>query len=699
MMNKLVYLLLGALLLASCGEQAELEQPVVDGGETVAVTKDIQIQVIPMQSVGSPATRAGSDKPEKGEAIHLTYDAAAATRVQTGTSDMTAAESAIKNAYIVQFNGIGPDATAAWVSSDIKSQLNNGSAITCSFVMSSGVKNRVYVVANVASTPTKGMKLSAFEIPVSYTASTSLPSTGLPMSAHQDVAAGDVFDVFQLKSCLAKLTFTCAGQELSLINLPEGYTYYGATPGEGVVRPAGMTYFNPTNTITSGVSYYIPENLSGRNDLLIKHVTRAVGMAPDKALYMELWPSNFYILLGDGSPQDFNFVRGCHYNITATIYGTDSYDLRMDNSLTMSSVTDLNADGQTANCYMATSANTWYMFNSTVMGNGKSTPLPADLHSTSVVAPITPSHLNPADADVLWETLNTTTAPVRGEVVTAYPLKDKILFKAGSKEGNAVIAARDAANNIIWSWHIWRTNTTPATLPLAAITGFAAAGELVLMDRNLGALSATAQDNLSAGLHYQWGRKDPMPSVAGMTTPNNVAMVTQPSGIPLIPSSSIQYTVAQSIAQPTTFLMYNGDWCSTRNDNLWGTPLTTISGSYTTNKGSKSIYDPCPVGWRVAPGYAFANATHANCPWDVTNKGRDFKGITTGTSVWFPASGYRNHSVGRLSGVGAYGYYWVSSPNAGNPAYGSRLGFDSGLVSPVYSYNRAYGHGCRCVKE
>lgn len=696
MMNKLVYLLLGALFLASCGEQAELEQPVVDGGETVAVTKDIQIQVIPMQSVGSPATRAGSDKPEKGEAIHLTYNDDATTRVQTGTSDMTAAESAINNAYIVQFNGIGPDATAAWVSSDIKSQLNNGSAITCSFVMSSGVKNRVYVVANVASTPAKGMKLSAFETPVSYTASTSLPSTGLPMSAHQDVATGDVFDVFQLKSCLAKLTFTCQNQELSLINVPVGYTYYGAIPGEAAIRPAGMTYVNPTNPITSGVSYYIPENLSGRNDLLIKHVTRAVGMAPDKAFYVEIWPGNFNILLGDGSPQDFNFVRGCHYNITATIYGADSYDLRMNNSLTMSSITDLNADGQSANCYMATSANAWYMFNSTVMGNGKSTPLPADLHSTSVAAPITPSRLSSVDADVLWETLNTTVTPVRGDVVTAYPLKDKILFKAGSKEGNAVIAARDASSNIIWSWHIWRTNTIPIAQPLAAISGFASAGELVMMDRNLGALSTGLQDNLSVGLLYQWGRKDPMPGGARLSSSSDVAMATQPAGIPVIPGSTAQYTVVQSIQQPTTFFKYSGDWCSLRNDNFWGTPLTVISGSYTTNKGSKSIYDPCPVGWRVPPGYAFINASSSGSFYFGYSFGTGF--LTNGSS-WFPASGYRSSSNGRLYDVGAYGYYWLSAPNASIPTYGSGLNFSSNFVFPVGSFDRAYGNGCRCVKE
>ena len=32
---------------------------------------------------------------------------------------------------------------------------------------------------------------------------------------------------------------------------------------------------------------------------------------------------------------------------------------------------------------------------------------------------------------------------------------------------------------------------------------------IVLMDRNIGALSATLGDPLSMGLLYQWGRKDP----------------------------------------------------------------------------------------------------------------------------------------------------------------------------------------------
>ena len=37
-----------------------------------------------------------------------------------------------------------------------------------------------------------------------------------------------------------------------------------------------------------------------------------------------------------------------------------------------------------------------------------------------------------------------------------------------------------------------------------------------------------------------------------------------------------------------------------QRDNLWGNPNTTTK-TPNTARGSKSIYDPCPPGWRVAP--------------------------------------------------------------------------------------------------
>ncbi|MBW8522127.1 T9SS type A sorting domain-containing protein [Chryseobacterium chendengshani] len=86
------------------------------------------------------------------------------------------------------------------------------------------------------------------------------------------------------------------------------------------------------------------------------------------------------------------------------------------------------------------------------------------------------------------------------------------------KEGNAVISYR--INSIIyWTWHIWATDD-----PTNGSTyhhGFEKDkdGNVVAnwkwMDRNLGATNVNFVGNdwhKSAGLQYQWGRKDPIPS-------------------------------------------------------------------------------------------------------------------------------------------------------------------------------------------
>lgn len=694
-MNRLIYISFSFLfLLASCGEQTEPES-LVDG-ELIEVTRSIQVSVLPMQTVGAP-TRADADKPEEGEAIHVSYAGNASTRVQEGETDNTTAESVINNAYILQFSGTALSSVLQMKKTLTPEQVRSGSSITCDFVMTAGTKNRVYVIANcsgkslvVGSTTLQ----SFFESPVLLEPTTKVPLGGLPMSACQDVGVGDSFEPFQLKSLLAKLTFTTNAGAFQF-NVPRGYSFYTqSVAGDHAVRPAGMEYGLSTVWFDSGTTCYIPENLSGRNNLLINSITRCAYFAPENASYVEIsdGEKKCTIYLGDGTPQDFN-VEGNHwYHVNVNVLGYNEMDLRVGNP----TITDLNADGRTANCYITPSANAWYMFNSTVMGNGATTPLPADMSSESVAAPIAPKPLNPRNADVLWETLNTTTAPAKGDVVKSkiYYLRDgRALFRTGSKEGNAVIAARDAQNNIIWSWHIWRTNTIPVSQPLAAITGFATAGELVIMDRNLGALSATAQSDLYTGLHYQWGRKDPMPAYAGLAE-SSTAMVTQPAGIPVIPSSMAQYTVEQSIQQPTTFFKSYGDWCSIRNDNLWGTPVTVISGYYTTNKGSKTIYDPCPLGWRVPPGYTFKNVSMSN--GSTFYLGYSFStGFLISGSSWFPASGCRDN-YGSLDSVVSGGSYWMSSGIANN---GSNLYFSSVSVIPSNNAGRMLGYSCRCISE
>ena len=64
-------------------------------------------------------------------------------------------------------------------------------------------------------------------------------------------------------------------------------------------------------------------------------------------------------------------------------------------------------------------------------------------------------------AEVLWETFGTSTAPQDGDLIKSVSYKDGyIAFQTPTqfKEGNAMVAAKDAEGNILWSWHLWMTD-------------------------------------------------------------------------------------------------------------------------------------------------------------------------------------------------------------------------------------------------
>ncbi len=155
-------------------------------------------------------------------------------------------------------------------------------------------------------------------------------------------------------------------------------------------------------------------------------------------------------------------------------------------------------------------------------------------------------------------------------------------------EGNALFAAYDSSGNIIWSWHIWVTESDPTQNTVSI-------GGVEMLPRNLGAAtnSIASTDELltSYGLYYQWGRRDPFIypcyyNVAGsVDTPlyDNDGVYTEHD---LVDLTSTTGTIAYTNQNPMDFIL-GDDWKYQSEDTLWG------SGE------SKSIYDPSPMGWRV----------------------------------------------------------------------------------------------------
>ena len=341
-----------------------------------------------------------------------------------------------------------------------------------------------------------------------------------------------------------------------------------------------------------------------------------------------------------------------------------------------SAAQDMSSKGR-ANCYIVSKSGT-YKFR-TVKGN-----------SSESVGRV-------AKAEVLWESFGTSTKPSVGALVRNASYNDGyITFETAStfREGNAVIAAKDASGKILWSWHIWLTDQPQGQ------TYYNGAG--TMMDRNLGATSAAPGEVGALGLLYQWGRKDPFLGSSSISS-NTVAESTISWPSPVSTSSS-RVIVSDVTANPTTFVTAgsssNYDWhYSYRNNTLW-----------TTSDKAKSIYDPCPAGWRVPDGggngvwsKALGSSSYFtdSSLYSSSNKGMNFYSkFGRSSSIWYPASGYRYGRDGSLYNVGNCGYYWSASPssNGSNFAYGLSFNYD-GYVNPSDYYYRAYGRSVRCLQE
>ena len=371
------------------------------------------------------------------------------------------------------------------------------------------------------------------------------------------------------------------------------------------------------------------------------------------------------------SYRDENLVMNTGYSYVAYVRLDDILYKGETKTFTTTSIQDSETDlssSASANCYIISEAGL-YKF-STVKGNS----------SKSVGAV--------SSAEVLWETFGTDVTPNVGDLVKNISYKNgEVTFQTADTftRGNAVIAAKDASGNILWSWHIWLTDQ-----PQAQVYNNDAG---TMMDRNLGATSATPGDVGALGLLYQWGRKDPFLGSSSISR-NTIAKstITWPSAVK---SDSSNGTIDYATANPTTYITYNNknyDWYYTGDSS-------TDNTRWTTSSSVKSIYDPCPAGWRVPDGGRngiWSKAGFGTTTYDSTNKGMSFS-ISSPSTTWYPASGYRSKDDGGLFVVGSIGYYWSASPYSYYAYY--LIFYGNGEVIPSNDSNRANGFSVRCLQE
>ena len=421
---------------------------------------------------------------------------------------------------------------------------------------------------------------------------------------------------------------------------------------------------------------------------------------------------------------------------------------------------DLSAGG-TANCYYVTQPGMLYRFRADIKGNGVD---PADGEVT----------IAPKSALVLWYTcFQTNHSPWLQEspiVIGSLGLESDgyIYFRTPETfvNGNVVVIAigddfdyaeiqaqnRQITNtNVLWSWNLV---VTEGYDPNSVGSQFTKGG-YTFMSRDLGAIIDPEQaliggtwnrTSLAAAIGncYQWGRKDPFPSLPdvysywadyttnlqftpaytpipaldlgtfGMTSPDRTAdhqilgttdetiCMTVPSDV-----TTPEARIGLLIENPHIWMTLSGGGYLVPDDAgkaIWGNPENS-------GVGEKTMYDPCPPGWKVMSRDAWLALTDNLSNTVAKTDGID--GILVDDMYYFPVTGglWRNdkgHVSGYAAGCGipADSGYWFDGSYTDNKYgnfrtavnFAAEGGDRSVTCSTMTTTNGANGASVRCIK-
>lgn len=283
-------------------------------------------------------------------------------------------------------------------------------------------------------------------------------------------------------------------------------------------------------------------------------------------------------------------------------------------------------------------------------------------------------------------------------------------------DGSAIIAAYDAADEVIWSWHVW---VTGSDIESTAIT--TAAG--TFMDRNLGAYANsdgatnTTKIHESYGYYYQWGRKDPFnrPYHYNMANNSNKSGYDSNGNTVRFKAATADNsdTGSEEFARknPTTLILGaedNGwDWLfDSHNSSLW-------------SASQKSVNDPCPRGWRVPTSNQFAMldidaADDALPSAEVKDKWGWYLSDASGVKMFMLGAGRRSYETGVFTNVNNYestppvpwiGFYWTADTGEKDANAAKSMFFDlnttravNNRYEPAREMYRANAMQIRCVR-
>ena len=307
--------------------------------------------------------------------------------------------------------------------------------------------------------------------------------------------------------------------------------------------------------------------------------------------------------------------------------------------------------------------------------------------------------------------------------------------QADIKSGNAVVAVTKNGT-VVWSWHLWfapkdalstiavtnyqgkiynftkenlgwkpkgmvSSYTTPRTVKVKVEQTIANGGVKQVTVLNITQNPGGKKEGTTT--YYQFGRKDAFP---GTDEALPQGSFTKKAGTNM--------SIINGIQNPQNFYNHGGgdSWNSYAYYNLWSADNTTLG--YNDNAVVKTVYDPCPAGFKMPASNAFTGFssngqiqyTVANINADGTNSqtkysaafGHNFwTNSSKNATIFFPTTNFRYSGDGLLHYVGYGGDYWSAVQRYGGGGCGLFFRWD--VVDPQHGAGCLVGFAARPVSE
>ena len=362
----------------------------------------------------------------------------------------------------------------------------------------------------------------------------------------------------------------------------------------------------------------------------------------------------------------------------------------------------------TANCYVVKEAG-WYSFP-IVYGNAITNGVANTAAYTKVAGDYSHDFVNYNDAAItspfVEEDTGVTAAGVElsmcdeDGLISQLHLQNRQLCryigfkldKVPTTGANAVVSVLDGNGVVMWSWHIWvwPDDLTPVTITNATNVNYN------ILPVNLATKKSSTTAGKMVNWFYQWGRPTPMLPPKDYNSSNDA---TNYGVKTFAVSSEAASTYGASIQNPQMFYKdstspYN--WFGSASYyNLWD--ANCVSTGNSDNNVVKTVYDPCPPGFKMPNGNTFTYFSTTNVVGSFSNGWNFKRNAEDTTGVFFPASGKRDSSSGSLNYVGSRDYVQFSS--ASKQGYVYFLYINSNSVNPQYSSNCVSGCSVRPVQD